>query len=233
MTTPATTRRKKIQRKLLIAFAAVVFPPLVFIGAYHVHTITKALEQNAVEAASEALFLKARNIERFLADCKYNLRYLRDTFALRELVKALDDAEEEVPFLHMNVEAEFVGFARSQRIYAGIRFIDVAGNEIIQVYSDGLHFRIAKPAYLTNWQNQEYFIEAMKLMPQNVSVRITRQNLADGSPGRDPRLWYAMPVLNRRRERRGIILTTIFGRHLFTLPQEGETEIGETFLEEE
>ena len=226
MTTHAQSSRRRIQSKLLIAFAAVVIPPLVFVGVYHLHTITRTLEQNAVESASEALFLKARNIEQFLKDCKLNLRHLSQTSALKELVDALDGPEERIRPLRRKVEYEFLSFSQSQGIYAGIGFIDLTGEELVRVDSEG----IVDHDSLHNRRDREYFIETMKLMPNNVSVRITRQNPDDGSPQRDPVLWYAMPVVNRRLQKRGVVLTTIFGRHLFTLPQEGEADVGETFL---
>ena len=134
MRLPKLTIRTKISLALLCSML-----PLVGVGLYSIRLTANALEKNALDAAAEEVFLKAKRIERFLKNSQNDFLFLVRTPALRALVDAADtqrpagESERDVAFWREKVEQEFLAFSLNRRIYQQILYADEHVREIVRI----------------------------------------------------------------------------------------------------
>jgi signal transduction histidine kinase len=203
---PKRTIRTKITLALLCAML-----PLVAAGLYSIGLTANALEKNALAAAAEEVFLKAKRIERFLKNSQSDFLFLMRTPALRALVDALGDSEKEVAFWREKVEQEFLAFSLNRKIYRQIVYADENGREIVRIDSDGTKVWVANDT-TRNRHRKPY--DAIR------SEADAREHLPPGYT-------YSISIFDSRRRRKGVLTTSLFPYRLLEMVQEGRIIPGE------
>lgn len=123
------------------------------------------------------------------------------------------------------LEASFLTLARRNPHYHQIRWIDESGMERIRVMRDQADPYVVASRDLQDKSHRYYFTEANALLPGELYVSRVDLNVEHGEIEDPPRpvLRIATPVLDSKRNRRGIIIINISMRYLFSLvrnPQE-------------
>lgn len=221
----------KIQNKLVIAFSAVVLLPLVGVGLYSINLTTKALQRSALQAAEQAVLLKAKRIEGFLQDSQSDMLFLSKAPALKGLADALggDDRPNEM-FWQNQLEQELFAFSRERRIYRQIAFVDRSGKEMVRVDSDGSRFWIVGDDELGG-QERSYPLtspEGADRSPRALrEASVYRALSSSDERSETPSVpEYKLPIFDSRHRNRGTLVATLFPNRLLETVQEArETDV--------
>ena len=225
MRLPKLTIRTKISLALLCSML-----PLVGVGLYSIRLTANALEKNALEAAAEEVFLKAKRIERFLKNSQNDFLFLVRTPALRALVDAADtqrpagESERDVAFWREKVEQEFLAFSLNRRIYQQIVYADEHGREIVRIDSDGTKVWVVDERELKIRRLPDYAPEP-GASPGKVSATHLETDAKDIAP--TEYFDYFMSIFDSRHQRRGKLITRLFPHRLLEMVQEGKISPGE------
>ncbi len=206
--------KRTIRTKITLALLCAMLP-LVAAGLYSIGLTANALEKNALDAASEEVFLKAKRIERFLKNSQSDFLFLMRTPALRALVDALGDSEKDVPFWRKKVEQEFLAFSLNRKIYRQIVYADENGREIVRIDSDGTKVWVANDT-TRNRRGRRY--DATR--SDTRSEADTREFVPSGHT-------YSISIFDSGRRRKGVLTATLFPYRLLEMVQEGRITPGE------
>ncbi|HDI51109.1 hypothetical protein DRQ12_08325 [candidate division KSB1 bacterium] len=222
----------KIRIKLLIAFILVVIIPLITVGFYSIHSTSNALEKIALSSASEKIFLKAKKIEKFLNDARFDICFLSQSPTLLSLIDALESKDDsKIAFWRKRLAQEFLAFSQNKRIYYQIGLIDKKGQEIVRVDSYGTLPWIASKDQLRNRKGEPNFVEAFGLSADQVFVSDMSLGGEDMQTSGLLMIEYAVPVLDRQFNKRGVVFTSISAENLLDIVKEEKNVTGgETFL---
>jgi len=136
-----------------------------------------------------------------------------------ELSAMLDYGQNENKEL---IAKEYLEFSRLKGIYDQIRFLDEKGMEIIRInYNNGKPF-IVDDAKLQFKGSRYYFKDAILLGKGQVFVSPFDLNIENGiiEEPLKPMIRFGMPVFDRNKKKRGVILFNYLGTHMITLLKE-------------
>ncbi|MFH1777138.1 MAG: ATP-binding protein [Candidatus Omnitrophota bacterium] len=201
----------KIQNKFLIIMLFFSIIPLFVFGIYTTKSVSKELEIRALESAGNDVLLRAKRIEKFLDNARSDIIYLSKNPVLLQLLNEKTAENEAWTNRKKFLADEFLAFSESKQIYNQIRYIDEKGQEIVRVDSDGGKSWIVPWDELQDKSQRYYFSKAMEIMPGQIYVSpldLNRENEKIEVPY-NPVIRYAVPVYNKLREKRGIIILNI------------------------
>ncbi len=204
----------RIQNKLLAAFLLVVLLPLIGTGLYGNWITSKVLQDNALNNARYETEQQAGQINDSLNNAKGNVLFLSELTSLRALVEARTrNNPEEAAYWQEQVSKDFVAFSRRCGICYQARYIAEDGREVVRVDSDGSQPRIVPQNELQDKSNRYYFQETMTLNKDQVFVSPMDLNREYGKieVPYQPVIRYATPVFDKAGNRRGIVISNIFG----------------------
>ncbi|MFQ5633600.1 MAG: cache domain-containing protein, partial [bacterium] len=216
--------RLSITTKLLIAFLGLGAAPLVTFGFYSIFSLSRSLEKQALEQLQFQINAMERDIDNFLVDVQYDLRFLSTAAALEKLanLQTLSQADSDDRLFaqyRQTVEKEFFRFSRGKRAYYQVRYIDTRGQEIVRLNHDSAGVHIVPKAQLQNKNRRYYFRQAMQCSRGKIYLSPMDLNIERGGveiPHR-PVVRYATPVFNRRGNKAGIVIINIFAEAIFEI----------------
>ncbi len=128
---------------------------------------------------------------------------------------------------------ELLNFSKSKEIYDQIRFIDKNGNEKIRInYNQGSP-AIVKTANLQNKKNRYYFKNSINLDSNQIYISPFDLNVENAKieiPLK-PMIRFCLPIFNREKETKGVIIFNYLGQQLINKIEEKFNFIqGDLFL---
>jgi len=129
---------------------------------------------------------------------------------VRRFMKARSEATRQ------EVEKEFVVFCRISKTYDQVRILDNDGMELIRVnYNAGSPAAVPRKE-LQNKSNRYYFIESMKLAPNEVFISPLDLNIEHGEIEQPlkPMIRVSTPIIDDTGHSRGILILNYLGQHV-------------------
>jgi signal transduction histidine kinase len=127
-----------IQIRLVIAFLAVTTIPVVIVSIYASHEHLTALERLALNAASEAATVEARQLQDALAGAQGDLFYLSQIASLDTFIEAARSGEPtNVAYARDKLARQFEAFVASRPTYRAAAYIDAERRVSVRVQRTG------------------------------------------------------------------------------------------------
>lgn len=198
-------RRLTIRNKLVIAFVLLGVVPLLVVGGYGAVFSFQLLYQSIFDALQRGVSLKAGELQQVLDTV------VEDVLSLSRLptVQGLIEMSPGPPRAAVvPVERAFLAFSQSRRVYSRIRYVDQRGQEVARVDFDGERHEVVPASALQHRSDRSYFREAMAVRPGTVYVSPMEPDDERGKVEFPPKpvVRYAMPLVDSRGERRGIVI---------------------------
>jgi len=192
-----------IQYKLIIAFLAISFIPLIALGIYSLNIFSTGLSAMADEHVKDEVFTIARLMDSFLTTVQHDLSNL--SRGLPYLVKM--PPLREAPHLGQEGKAEWVNQLRSYFYsfltqhggYRQISYFDEKGWEKMRAEMKDGEVRFASPESLQFLGENEFFQDSIELEPGE--IYICPLELKE-----EPLIWFGIPVFDKDGLKRGILV---------------------------
>lgn len=154
----------RIQYKLTLSILLVSLLPLILLAWFATSTIADDISQNLETSAVQNLQYNVNPgtaVSRNITDA----RILAASTPIQNLLKAID-SEDTVQINHARQEVvrEFEAVAAARPgTYSKIRYIDSAGDEIVEIARQGLTYYVSTEQELQNESGDDYFKEGIRL----------------------------------------------------------------------
>ncbi|MCA9922289.1 MAG: GAF domain-containing protein [Anaerolineales bacterium] len=207
-----------IRTKITLPFAIV---PVLIIGGFSLllnnslrNQFQEQVELNMqadVDALSTELILE-------LADVEADVRYLGQSEALATYLALLESEEsaQVVQDARSNLKQEFLNFAQARQIYAQVRYIDAAGQEIVRINTTNLGHSVSVfDSSLSNRARRYYFEETIDLNENEVFISPLNLNVEKGEIEMpyQPVIWYGTPIIHHG-ETKGIVIINVMAEKI-------------------
>lgn len=201
-----------IRSKILLATVALTLVPMAVAGIYVFLVVPEFLEVQAEDRLIREVNAKQTSLLQLLGGVEEDLRFLRDSPALKQLLEAADrgDGTSDAS-LSEAVAEEWKVFSESMGRYRQIRYIDEQGYERVRINKDQRQAPASPAQELQNKSDRYYFIETMKLESGALFVSTIDLNQEQGRievPYR-PVLRYAAPVFRENGVRAGVVILNL------------------------
>ena len=206
---PASSLRPTVVRRFLTASAivalilALLIALLYYQDVRHQQAIVEREALNVVSLEREFMTQEFRSIQS-------DLLYLAQQEALLQFLSGDTEARNEL-------EREYATFATQKGIYDQIRFIDLAGHEIIRVnYRQRGIAEIVPQAELQTKAMRYYFQQALLLERGEIFVSPFDLNVEHGELQHPikPVVRFLTPAFSQSGEKRGFVVLNYLGAHL-------------------
>lgn len=222
---PSITRRAIVLRGLTIFAPLAIAAAAVLLGVYLMRVrnetrIVRVEEMNRVAAQSEII----------VSDFQAVAGDLMILAGGRTLARMLVDGTLQT---RDAVTEEYLLFAQQRALYDQLRYVDVAGQEIIRVNYRGEKARAVPEAELQSKSNRYYHIATNQLPEGAIFVSPLDLNVERGQIERPakPVIRFATPVFDERGDRRGMVILNYLGAVLLDkLRRAAATVPGEMML---
>ena len=203
-----------LRGKLILIFLVVTITSVVISSGYaRVMQRQYALEQ-AKAQAHEDLRLIGKDIQTVLQWVLRDLFLLRDIPQVRYFLSS--SVQEHKLESFQAIETAFLAVSSHHPIFHQIRLIDINGQEIVRVDSDGNEAVLVPPEKLQFKGNRYYVQQAMGLKPGQIYISPMDLNIEYGKieePFR-PVIRYATAVVDASGNTRGLIVLNVQGHAL-------------------
>ena len=172
---------------------------------------TEARVEQLLDADASRLQLISGFIGAEVSGSLHHLHYLADNSVLRNTIERGDAQSLR------NLEKVFENVVELNPNYRQVRWIDERGMERVRVDSDGVDVHRVADEDLQDKSDRYYFSEASALLPGELYASPIDLNVEQGQPEWPARamLRIATPVVDSRRNSRGILIINIGMQHLF------------------
>ena len=201
----------RLRVKLAIAFTVVALIPVVIVGFYSLQFTRQNLLDQELEAQAALVEADEATILSFLNTAQSDVRFLGGSSPLQQMLSYESDDQDEIASLRTQVEAEFLGFARTRNIYYQIRFIDETGQELVRVDTKEGISSVIPTERLQNKGDRYYFKRSIALPANRVFASPLDLNRERGEVEVPHKavIRYAVPVYSKNGKRAGIVITNI------------------------
>ncbi|MFQ5963511.1 MAG: PAS domain S-box protein [Candidatus Scalinduaceae bacterium] len=205
------------RNKILVTPLSVVVVLLIIISIIFGVYTTKSLKRNKIEDFQQTTKNKTEKAVAFLRSIENDIIFLGNNLFLLNMIDAIAGKDtDQIKRLRFEVENLFKTFSESRKIYEQIRYIDRAGREIVRVNLEEKSAFIVPSEELQDKSRRYYFKEAMSLKEGNIYVSQLDLNIEYGEielPHK-PMLRYSIPVFDREKRKRGILVLNVLADFL-------------------
>jgi PAS domain S-box-containing protein len=223
----------RLQRRLTFYLLPLVVLPILIVGSLLLVSYQNFARQALID--QELAFIQKDQLElqQYLQNAQDDLRYLSNTGHVIELAEGLLQQDNLlIQEAKSEVSIDFAALVASRGIYDQVRFLDVAGNEIVRVdYDPQAGAIIVADSALQNKADRAYFNTTIRLAPGELYISpldLNREGtppqievLPDGSVV--PTLRYATPIYVTTAttvpQLAGIIVTNLIAQQFLDLSQ--------------
>ena len=219
-------KHHKIRYSSVIKRFGLIFIPLfvliTFLTHYNYHS--ELTNRRTATEIEEIQFLKhLDNLASYsFMEVINDLRFLSRQHSLQELL------DGNTPTDTLLVD-EWLLFSESKRIYDQIRFLDLAGQEVIRVNYNNGHPETVPADKLQNKADRYYFQETLHLAKDSVFVSPLDLNVEHGQIEQPikPVIRFGAPIFDRHGQKKGIVLVNYLGSHLIEKLSTARTELSQ------
>lgn len=207
----------KIRNKIHVISPSIVIVLLIIISVFFgIYTATY-IRRDKIKDFQYTTQSKSEEAVEFLRSIEKDIIFLNNNIFLSNLIDAMERKDTaQINHCKFEVEMLFKTFSESRRIYDQIRYIDITGHEIVRVDIEGKDAYVVPQEELQDKGHRYYFKEAVKLDEGNIYVSELDLNREEGlieAPYK-PMLRYAIPVLDREKQTRGILVLNVLADYL-------------------
>ncbi|WP_457574316.1 PAS domain S-box protein [Desulfolithobacter sp.] len=200
-----------LRGKLIFIFVALTVSVVIISSGYARYKQRQFALDRAKERALVDLELMESDIQSVLQWVMRDLLVLRDMPSLQKFLNASSMQQRHMALRDLG--EEFLALARNHSIFQQVRFLDNRGFEVIRVNVKGRKTWLTPPDQLQDKSGRYYFREAIHLPPGKVYISPMDLNVENGQIERPivPVIRYATPVVDRRGQKRGVLVLNVFG----------------------
>jgi len=205
----------KLRQKLTLVFFILVFTGVSGIAFYGYRSANNAYLLEAQGAGSQEISAVVDKIDGFLETMPQDLNFIAKFYALEQYLNWRSISEERTVFYWKNVVQDtLTSYLEAKEIYFKVRFMDVDGDEKINVQYNR-NSGITKLVPLEQLQNNsqtDYFKNAIKLKNGEINVSNLNLNKEFGKFTYPylPVIRYSTPVINAKGEKHGILVLNVY-----------------------
>jgi signal transduction histidine kinase len=129
-------RFRSLRSKLLVAFLLVILVPMLATAVYGYFITGRVLSEQAIKTATQEVNLQAEHMVRSLAQAQGDALYLSRLRSL-DMMRRQPENSEDRQLWRDEAEQDFMVLLSVRPMYRGLRYLDLDGQEIIRVESDG------------------------------------------------------------------------------------------------
>jgi PAS domain S-box-containing protein len=209
-----------LRGKLIFIFVVLTVSVVVISSGYARYMQRRFALDRARERAVVDLQLISSDIRSVLRWIQRDLLVLRDLPSLQQAVNT-DNPQIRQAAFHAVAE-EFLSLAAHHQIFQQIRYLDLAGREVIRVNTREQHSWLTPADELQDKSNRYYFQAAVRLAPGRIYTSPMDLNVENGRIEHPllPVIRYATPVTDRGGTTRGVLVLNVFGSTFLGLLQE-------------
>jgi len=206
--------RLSIRSKLIIAFTGLSVLPVILVGLHGIFSNVKLMESIALENLSHDVQTIRENTANFLGNIESDLRVIRHSSLIKELVTNLEQSpQRRNELLVQRLCVELQTFAETKDFYYQVRLVDKKGDELLRIEADDTSgYRILSNEELRHKQEAFYFLLVENL--SNDQIAFAPGELVDQNNQRVPIISFAMPLVGPHGLV-GILIANVFARSLF------------------
>jgi PAS domain S-box-containing protein len=195
----------------LSVYLAITLPLIAVAYATAYRGISRATLRELEAVEQRQTLVAAAEIERDLQAVVADLLVMADSTALRRLL------ETDSPEARQQLGREFHTTLRHKTTYDQIRYLDLAGQEVVRVQRAGDQVELVPAERLQSKSDRYYFRETLELPAGTLFVSPFDLNVEDGKieTPRKPTIRFALPIYDQQAERRGILVINFLGTTLF------------------
>jgi signal transduction histidine kinase len=164
-------QKVRLRTKILIPMIALAVIPAIAVGFFTIFQMQESLLSSAIQRVEFDAVFKAQVIQEFLKVAQQDLKFLSQEKEIRDLVAAESQGSlETVDPLRRKAERKFLSFSQGKRAYYQVRYMNIAGHEVLRLYlEDGLP-KIVPQDKLQDKRSQFYVKAALTLEPGEIYV---------------------------------------------------------------
>ncbi|MBI2486084.1 MAG: HAMP domain-containing protein [Deltaproteobacteria bacterium] len=190
--------------KLIIAFLAVSFIPLVVVGGYGLNIFSTGLSTMADKHVEDEVFTIARLMDSFLTTVQHDLsnlsRNLPSLVEIPPLREAPHPGQEGKAEWVNQLRSYFYAFLTQHEGYRQISYFDETGWEKIRVEIKNGEVKFASSESLQFLGESEFFQDSIELNPGEIYICPLELKKEE------PLIWFGTPVFDKDGLKRGILV---------------------------
>ena len=209
----------KVRDKILVMLFSVIIVPIIIISVFITMHTTKSIKQDKITELQQSTEIKVEKTMSFVRSIEEDIRNIAANVSFLSLTDAISKEDtEQINLWKSNLELIFKTFAESKRIYDKIQYINESGVEIVRVDLLKRDYAEIDPTNkLQNKRDAYYFKEVLKL--NEGEIYISELDLNSEYDETDAihklSLRYAIPVFDREKQNRGILVFNVLTYNLF------------------
>ena len=206
--------RLSIRSKLIFAFAGLSVLPLILVGLHGVFSNAKLMENNAFENLTHDVQTIRENTANFLGNIESDLRVIRHSSSLTEIVADLEQFPQPANRTHLeHLQSELLAFAQTKTFYYQLRLVNNEGDELLRIEADDdTRYRSVAAGDLHHAREAFYVLLVDSLSSDQIAF--APAELVDRDNRRIPVVSFAMPLLGSHG-RAGILIANVYAKSLF------------------
>lgn len=165
---------------------------------------------NTLKVANKARVENAQNVlDARLERAVTELRTIADTPVVKSLI------EKNTQMNRVQTQNLFMSFAREQKLFNQIRYLDQSGQEIVRVDYDAIkRAHVIPDDQLQNKKDRYYFQNAIHLDKGDISISPLDLNIErdEIEIPYNPMIRFSMPVFDQQGKTRGVLIINLFGQ---------------------
>lgn len=216
-----------LSNRLYLAFLAAAVLPLAIAGLVGIHYSIQTLRQELLGHLEQEVASRAETVARFMEQLSSEVLYLSASLALDALV------ERPSAVARAQLENNFAVFATAYPYIYQLRYLDVAGREVVRVDRRGNDLLVVPAGELQDKSDRYYFRDAMALAPGQIYISPLDLNVEHGrveKPER-PVIRVATPVAGANGIVKGLLIINLHAElFLRQVQRMAETHGGTAYL---
>ncbi|NET33388.1 MAG: methyl-accepting chemotaxis protein [Cyanothece sp. SIO1E1] len=221
----------KVQHQLLILVCLCATIPASIVELFGALSATSSLSKIATATLQEEVDDKIAEFDDFLGDVSSDVLFMSKVPAVQGIIRAQanggTDPQDNSSYDNWveRLQILFADIMGEKSHYMQLRYLDDAGNELVQVDVNGDKIEVIPASQLQNEADSEYFTETLKSSLGSVYISPVELNREGGEIEEpyNPVIRYSTPIANAAGQKKGIIVADIFASPLieqFTLIRE-------------
>ncbi|MCV6608678.1 MAG: response regulator, partial [Campylobacterales bacterium] len=229
-------RDLNLRLKFTVTFFVLIFVGTSIIGFFGYKNTKDAYAKEARNIGYEKVKNLSLETNGLLHTIPQDLNFITDFYALERFLnwKSVED-ESKMQRWKKIVQDTLKSYVESKKIYYKIRFLDLEGNEIINVQYDRntqTTFHVSDDK-LQNKRSKSYFLQSLALEKGEFYVSPLNLNKEFGKLTYPylPVIRYGTPVINNKGEKFGVLVLNVYGKTILDFIGKAKEKMEEDYID--
>lgn len=216
-------RFKGLSSKIYFAFLVAAGVPVLVAGVVGIYSSLETLRQETLHHLEQEVHGRAAGMGHFFDQLTSELLYLASSSLLYDLANSAKTPDGKLPTMaRQRLERDYAAFAKAYPYIYQVRYLDAKGHEVVRVdRRDGR--LVTVPAHELQDKSDRYYVhEGLAHQAGQVYVSPLDLNIERGQAEKPERpvIRFATPIVDRRGEKRGLLIVNLHAAYILGQIQE-------------